>query len=204
MKKVLIFCLIAVGYQSFSQTYMDKIAQESCDCISKVSETLDYEQYTQELGLCMIVASEPYRKQLKKDHNINFDKIEVDAEKLGKLIGFKMASVCPNSLLAVAKKSPNKTADASATTNDSKSIDGTVTKLEKDFFVVLHIKDGEGKTNKFYWLTFIDSDVDLIDRYDSMIGSPVEITYRTEEWFDPKIKEYRQFSVIEKLEARSN
>lgn len=202
MKKVLIFCLAIIGYQSFSQTYMDKIAQESCDCISKVSETLDYEQYTQELGLCMIVAAEPYRKQLRKDHEINFDKIEVDAEKLGKLIGFKMASVCPNSLLAVSKKSPKKTAVANA--DVSKSYDGTITKLEKDFFVILHIKDGEGKTNKFYWLTFIDSDVDLVERYDSMIGSPVEVTYRIEEWFDPKIKEYRQFSVIEKLEASSN
>ena len=202
MKKVLIFCLVITAHQSFSQTYMDKIAQESCDCISKVSETLDYEQYTQELGLCMIVAAEPYRKQLKKDHNINFDKIEVDAEKLGKLIGFKMASVCPNALLAVSKKSPDKSAVANA--DVSKSYDGTITKLEKDFFVVLHIKDGEGKTNKFYWLTFIDSDVDLVERYDSLIGTPVEVTYRIEEWFDPKIKEYRQFSVIEKLEATNN
>ena len=202
MKKVLIFCLVITAHQSFSQTYMDKIAQESCDCISKVSETLDYEQYTQELGLCMIVAAEPYRKQLKKDHNINFDKIEVDAEKLGKLIGFKMASVCPNALLAVSKKSPDKSAVADA--DVSKSYDGTITKLEKDFFVVLHVKDGEGKTNKFYWLTFIDSDVDLVERYDSLIGTPVEVTYRTEEWFDPKIKEYRQFSVIEKLEATNN
>jgi hypothetical protein len=202
MKKVLIFCLVITAHQSFSQTYMDKIAQESCDCISKVSETLDYEQYTQELGLCMIVAAEPYRKQLKKDHNINFDKIEVDAEKLGKLIGFKMASVCPNALLAVSKKSPDKSAVANA--DVSKSYDGTITKLEKDFFVVLHIKDGEGKTNKFYWLTFIDSDVDLVERYDSLIGMPVEVTFRTEEWFDPKIKEYRQFSVIEKLEATNN
>lgn len=200
MKNLLTLCLLFFGYQSFSQTYMDKIAQESCNCISKVSETLDYERYTQELGLCMIVASEPYRKQLKKDHGINFDNINIEGEKLGKLIGIKMASVCPNSLLAVAKKSNNN----STASNESKSYEGTVTKFENDLFVVLHVKDVDGKTNKFYWLTYVDSDVELIEKYQAMVGSPVQITYRSEEWFDPKIKEYRQFSVIERLKSESN
>lgn len=196
MKKLLFVSFIFYCQHSFSQTYLDKIVQESCECVSKVSESLDKEQYTQELGICMIVAAEPYRKQLKKDHNIDFDKIDVDGEKLGKLLGIKMASVCPSSILAVAKKSAN----SESAPSETKSFEGTITKLENEMFIVLHIKDESGKTNKFYWLTYVESGVDLTDRYDSMVGAAVSLTYRSEEFFDPKIKEYRQFSIIKKLE----
>lgn len=145
----------------------------------------------------MIVAAEPYRKQLKKEHNIDFDKIEVDGEKLGKLIGIKMAATCPELILTVAKKSGKGNGEAAPA--EGKSFEGIITKIENDFFVVLHIKDGSGKTNKFYWLTYVESGVDVIDGQGSMVGSSVTLTYRTEEFFDPKIKEYRPFSVIEKL-----
>ena len=199
MKKILIAGLILAGYHSFAQTYFDKIVQESCNCVSKVSQTLDNEKYTQELGICMIVAAEPYRKQLKKDHNIDFDKIDVDGEKLGKLIGIKMVAVCPDLILAVAKRSDNSESPAV----ESKSFEGIITKIESDFFVVLHIKDESGKTNKFYWLTYVESGVEVADRYDSMVGTSIAVTYRSEEFFDPKIKEYRSFSIIEKLELAS-
>jgi hypothetical protein len=199
MKKIFIAGLVFVSYHSFSQTYLDKIVQESCNCVSKVSQTLDNEQYTQELGICMIVAAEPYRKQLKKDHNIDFDKIDVDGEKLGKLIGIKMAAVCPDLILAVAKRSGNSESAAV----ESKSFEGIITKIENEFFVVLHIKDESGKTNKFYWLTYVESGIDVADGYDSMVGKSIALTYRSEEFFDPKIKEYRSFSIIEKLELAS-
>jgi hypothetical protein len=196
MKKLFIAGLIFICHHSFSQAYLDKIVQESCNCVSKVSETLDNERYTQELGICMIVAAEPYRKQLKKDHNIDFDKIDVDGEKLGKLIGIKMAAVCPDLILAVAKKSGN----GEKAPAESKSFEGIITKIENEFFVVLYIKDESGKTNKFYWLTYVESGVEVADGYDSMMGISVTLTYRSEEFFDPKIKEYRPFSVIEKME----
>lgn len=199
MKNSLIVICLLISSAAYSQTYMDKIAAESCNCITKVPESNDYEQYSQELGLCMIVASEPYKKQLKKDHGINFDHIDRDAEKLGKIIGFRMASVCPEAVMAVAKK-----ASSSGEKTTTKLCEGTLTKFENESFVVLHVKDQDSRTNKFYWLTFVDSDVELIDRYEAMVGSPVRITYRTEEMFDPKIKEYRQYSIIEKLEASSN
>lgn len=65
---------------------------------------------------------------------------------------------------------------------------------------VVNIKDESGKTNKFYWLTYVESGIDVADRYDSMVGTSVALSYRSEEFFDPKIKEYRSFSIIEKLE----
>ena len=108
----------------------------------------------------------------------------------------KMASICPNAILSFV----NKSDESSTASTGGKSYGGTVTKLENDFFVVLHVKEESGKTNKFYWLTYVESDVDLADQFASIVGTPVSITYRSEDLFDPKIKEYRQFSIIEKIE----
>jgi len=50
----------------FSQSYVDEIAKETCECLNHISEDLDAEKYTLELGLCMINAASPYKKSLKK------------------------------------------------------------------------------------------------------------------------------------------
>ncbi len=104
MKSILTTLFVAIAFMAFSQDYMDKIAIASCECIDNVSDTIPTDQFNMELGLCMLEASMPYKKQLKKDHGINFDKIESQGEKLGRLIGIKLASTCPNTLMRMVKK----------------------------------------------------------------------------------------------------
>ena len=104
MKSIFTTLFVAIAFMAFSQDYMDKIAVASCECIDNVSDTIPTDQFNMELGLCMLEASMPYKKQLKKDHGINFDKIESQGEKLGRLIGIKLASTCPNSLMRMVKK----------------------------------------------------------------------------------------------------
>ena len=87
MKKFILLLILVSSKTVFAQTnYMDEIVSESCDCIEHISKELDSETYTMQLGLCMIKASMPYKKQLKKDHNINLDNIIKDAEKLGEVM----------------------------------------------------------------------------------------------------------------------
>ncbi|MBA4053558.1 MAG: hypothetical protein C0490_02495, partial [Marivirga sp.] len=94
---VFFFCFLFIA-DVFSQEYMDKIVVQSCECLGKVSEDLEGQQYNVELGLCMIEASMPYKKQLRKDYDINLDQIENEGEKLGRIIGLKMVAVCPTAL----------------------------------------------------------------------------------------------------------
>lgn len=195
MKYAVALLFAVISTAAYSQTYMDKIASQSCECITRIQRGDDYEQYTREIGVCMILASEPYKKQLKKEHGISFDHIDRDAQRLGTLIGVKMATVCPESVLSLVEMADKSSAKV------SKHCVGTLTKFENDMFVVLHVKDQDLKTNKFYWMTFVNSDVDLAEQYETMVGAPVRITYRTEKMYDPKIKDYRSFSILEKLEA---
>lgn len=195
MKYVLVCFSFLLMTEAFSQQYMDKIVVQSCECLGKVSEALEPQQYNVELGLCMIEASMPYKKQLKKDYDINLDEIENEGEKLGRIIGLKMVAVCPTALVRMTKKNQGNT----KAENDG-SIEGIITNVESDFFVSFHLKDESGKVMKYHWLTLIETEQELTTSYQSLVGKTVRITFETEEFFDPKIEEYRQFFIIKKMD----
>ena len=74
------FLLLFFFIKGYSQNYMEKIAEKSCDCVKALTDTIDSEQLTMKLGLCMIDASTPYKKQIKKDYNIDLDNIHSIAQ----------------------------------------------------------------------------------------------------------------------------
>ncbi|HEY0262199.1 MAG TPA: hypothetical protein VGB95_04175, partial [Chitinophagales bacterium] len=144
------------------------------------------------IGVCMIDAAMPYKKQLLKDYDIDIEQIDLYAKKLGELIGLRMASVCPEKLLTIATKSKSNNQSEQET-------EGNIVKIDDDLFVVLSLKEESNKITKYYWLTSLSSDLDLMNNYKSLIGAHVLITYESKEFFDPKLKEYRQFSVIKEI-----
>ena len=196
MKKLILlsFSFFLIN-STYSQAYMDKILEKTCNCIVELPDTLSTDQFNLEIGACMIEASMPFKKQLKKDYDIDLDNIETDAGKLGKLIGLKMASFCPDMLMKLTGRSK---VDNTAY-NASEYIMGTIVKIENDPFVVFSLKDETGKITKLYWLTFIESDIELTDNYLSLQGKFVKISYTTDEFFDPKIVQYRQFQIIKSI-----
>ncbi|MCB9174109.1 MAG: hypothetical protein H6589_05830 [Flavobacteriales bacterium] len=192
-----LFFSIIISTSGFSQDYMKIIATKSCDCLDIMSDTLDVEESNMELGLCMIDASIPYKKQLKKDHDINFDKIAEHGERLGTIIGLEMASICPTKLLKLSKSREKGEAEYEYS---NQIIQGEVVKIEDDLFVTIHLKDDFGKTAKYYWFTFIQSDYNLPLDYKSLIGKNIVITYNPQEFFDPRIVEYRRYNIISRID----
>jgi len=205
MKSILTTLFVAIAFMAFSQDYMDKIAIASCECIDNVSDTIPTDQFNMELGLCMLEASMPYKKQLKKDHGINFDKIETQGEKLGRLIGIRLASTCPNSLMRMVKKvSPEldfELDEETAEEYEEMFTEGMVEKVETELFVIISVKEASGKISKYYWMSFVESDYDLANNYQTLVGKTVTISYDEYEFFDPRLKEYRVYNVINALDA---
>ncbi|TAE48335.1 MAG: hypothetical protein EAZ89_15425, partial [Bacteroidetes bacterium] len=144
----------------------------------------------------MINVAEPYKKQLKKDYNIDFAQIEIHGEELGRLIGLKMATVCPESLIKMVNKANEKKGDDDPQIN---TIEGRITTIVEDKFVEFSIKDESGKTSKYYWLTFIKSKTDLAVEYKNLVDKPVVVEFLPQEIFDARIGEYRTFYVIQSL-----
>lgn len=198
MKKMNLYIIALISILStssiFAQDYLTKITHQSCECLSTIEQTEDREQFNLELGLCIIDASMPYKKELKKDHNIDLENIDEDGTRLGELIGLKMAGICPEEILKIANGGEDESYDELSST-----ISGTITKVEKEQFIVFSIKEDSGKTTKFYWIYYIESNVDLPTEYSTLIGKKVEVYYYESDLFDARINEYKSFNIIEEI-----
>lgn len=194
IKILILFLIFSTGIAT-SQKYLDEIVLKVCDCVSAMPENLDTEKYNFELGICMINAAIPYKKQLLKDHKIDMNKMDMYGAELGKLIGVKMATVCPQGLLKMVEKVSNKSDNLSEV-----AVLGEVTAISDNKFVEFTIKDDTGRTSKYLWLNFIESNIDLSAEYKNLINQFVQLNIISQEIFDPRIGEYRRFNVIRKLE----
>lgn len=197
MKKwLLLFVLLSVSVNLLAQTagsdYMTTLAKEACNCLSNISDTLDTETLNMKLGLCMLEKAQPYEKQLKKDYGINFDKIDEDGEKLGRLIGLKMASHCPDAVIKLSQRNQ----PATATPQGEQQISGQLIKIEEDPFVQFHLRDAQGKVSRYYWFTFVESHLDMLEDYKSLLTQTLSFKYVVQEFFDPRLGEYRNFNVL--------
>ncbi len=194
--------LVFIGLTStaFSQNYLDKIARESCDCLGRIPDTLDSESFNLQFGLCVLEASSPYSKELKRDHGINMKNIDKDAEALGTLIGLQMYSVCPDAFLKFNKF---KSESDPLPVTPEKRIDiiqGKVIAVDEDQFVSLSLQDENGKIARFFWMKFIQLEPEFVHNYKLLLGKQLQLVYTTENFFDPRIKEYRDFNIIERLD----
>lgn len=177
-----------------AQDYLTKITNESCECLSNIDESEDRDKFNMELGLCIIDASIPYKKELKRDHNIDLDNIIKDGTRLGELIGIKMAGSCPNQILRMTES-----ADLEDYDDGSSYASGTITKIEKEQFIVFTLKDENGRSMKFHWLYYVDSEIDLPSEYSNLVGKKVGVYYYEDDLFDARIDEYKLFNVIEEI-----
>lgn len=200
MKSLLTLIVLFLTASLPAQEYLEKIAKESCSCSKSLSDTSNTERMYMELGLCMIKAAEPYKKQLKKDYNINLDNMENEGEALGKVIGLKMATICPDVLIRLSEK---ENAGTKAAELPQEAFQGRVTKIEKDFFVIFSVNDNAGKSLKFYWLTNAESNIELVNKYEQLFDKDVKVKYHVMTLFDAKISDYRNFNVIDKIEQLS-
>ena len=194
---ILLFQLIL--FPVLAQDYMDKIAEESCECLAGKDIEMDDNKMVMELGLCMLNASMPYKKQLKKDYDIDLDKIDEQGEALGQIIGMRMISFCPDALISMAGQMTDEFDDFDYS---EETYSGVITLIDDERFVIFSIKNNEGKTNKFYWLNPVDTDFDLELEYKMLKDKEVYVRFMTQEIFDPRINEYRSYNVLLELNKR--
>jgi hypothetical protein len=196
---IIFFTLLLSSFNTFSQDYMDKLADQTCKCIQNIPDTLQVEDRNMKLGLCMINEAMPYKKQIKRDHNIDLDKLDRDeGEKLGRVVGIRAAGKCPDVFLKLAGSSND---EEEAAVTEEVSI-GKITSIENNGFIVFLLRDKSSKVSKYYWITGIESELDLPLNYKTLVGKNVSITYTITELFDAKIEAYKNFNVISKIELK--
>jgi hypothetical protein len=192
----LLILLFASCSQVYAQEYVQQIAKRACECAEKVKPTANEKMRNMEIGFCILnSADEEDRKKIKKDFNLDFNEIDKNGEKIGALIGMRMAPICPGTIMALSGASEDKSKVAPVST----MIGGEVTKVEKDFFVSFTIRDNTGKSNKLFWISPVETSIDLVSQYMNLQGKSFQFHFENQEIFDPKIGEYRPFKVIKKI-----
>lgn len=196
MKKILIlFSIILINtHLAHSQEdYMAKIVENSCRCLAEIPTTEELSSIR--IGLCMIQEANIYKEELLRDHGINMDNIDVEGERLGRLIAMEMITSCPEQIQRIASNIDKYDED-----DDSiQKIQGVIKAIDKNDFIAFSVTSDDGKTSKFYWLNFINSNKDIQNEFNSYKKKKVEIEYSIYEFYDPNLGEYRNYNVIESL-----
>jgi hypothetical protein len=190
MKKVFTLLLLLFVSQVHARDYLDDIAQKACTCADAIPVDTPAEKMNMYFGVCILHAfSADNRVQFQKDYGVNLDTPDKDGEKIGKMIGVRMASVCPATVVKASAQSKGMAATAY----------GVVTKIDSDGFVVFTVQENNGRYSKFIWLQPVSSTLNLQGNYQSLQGKTVELKFETKDIFDPKIGDYRPFKILTAL-----
>jgi chemotaxis protein CheY-P-specific phosphatase CheC len=124
----------------------------------------------------------------------------VEGEALGRLLGLKMITACPEVIMRLAELANDSEEEFEAVDEyEFLSSSGLITEIIEEPFVVFTMKEESGKVVKMYWLTFVDSEFAMMSQYSALLGRKVTIEYSEVEIFDPRLKEYRNINIIEAL-----
>jgi hypothetical protein len=201
-KNILALLFILISCFAFSQDYKKEFSKAVCDCIKKIdTEEKGRKNMSSEFGLCAFKSAGPYKKELKRDYGIDFVTDLENGEKLknfGVQVGILMMNECADTFLKVMKSDDSS---ESGTASSKQLINGTITKIEKDNFVVFYLVGDNKVLNKFYWISNVESNMDLPKEYSRLINKKVSISYYTSEIFDVKINDYRNLNIISSLKT---
>ncbi|WP_312078662.1 hypothetical protein [Chryseobacterium sp.] len=194
--------LFFISIQFLAQDYKQKFTKEVCECVSKVdvSGKTATERQTQ-FGLCAFKHYQPYKKELKKDFNIDLVTDmgnETKMKEFGVQVGLLMAAECPEAFSNIMKDEDEQMISGESS---EMLISGTITKIEKDNFVVFHLVGDNKILNKFYWISTVESDLDLPKEYQSLLKKKVDISYYNTQIFDSKIDDYKNLNIISSLKT---
>ncbi len=186
------FLLSATGLMA-QEYYMDKVVEQACSCVSELSEPEDINELN--LGLCIIQEAVKYTDEIKRDYGIDMANIDQEGEELGRIVGMKMLNTCPEEITRIV----NATYEEGDSSASEDSVTGEIKAVGQGDFIFFSLTDADGRTSKFYWLTFVESDYDLQNNYQQLIGRRVNIDYTVYELYDRNLGEYRNYNLIDTI-----
>ncbi|AGC78209.1 hypothetical protein LX97_02993 [Nonlabens dokdonensis] len=206
MKKLTILLLVfitstIVNAQKFDDAVVTELSDKVCECLKTKGKIETKAQAELELGTCMLSAYSKNQEYFDKN-GANF--LEGDnAEKLGEQIGIKLVGFCPESLplfMLFADEFADEMESESDNNEENIIITGKITKVENDKFKSFEIKDENGRKRNVLWLTYVDND-QLLE--DAVKGKKTyQFTALELDIYDPRIGEYRNMLVLDRIEEK--
>jgi len=181
-----------------AQDVLDNISRGTCDCLLELDRN-EYkgEALQMQLGLCMMKASAPYEKELRKQYKVDLSQLDAGAgEKLGELVGMRLVGVCPEFLQIVADMESEPA--AAVVEQVTATVNGVVTGLRDRQFSTILVKDVSGRTVELLRLEHFQN-ADLLAGASATDVKGI-FTYTVKELYDPVAGTYRSHNVLVGLE----
>ncbi|EDP95922.1 hypothetical protein U8527_13550 [Kordia algicida OT-1] len=210
MKKIITTIILLVATIGFAQNkdtkdaVLKEITNEVCECVSaKTAEGLTADEVEVQLGLCMMSSYGKYKKRLDKFMIVSLDD-SASLEKLGQEIGFKMLEICPDTFMVFAKDLVQEELDNEnsqpVVSDNTTMVFGEIVKLTKEQFNIVTFKANNKRTYKLLWMEYFEGQ-ELLDDVKQLKNQRVKVSYENKEMYDPKLKDYRTYKVLRKIEA---
>jgi hypothetical protein len=204
MKKIIFSFLALCTFVCHSQDVLDKIADETCECVNKVkTPNTSVEDLKTQVDKCLFASYSNHAAELspaqKKDSG---NKIAI--QKLANDVALKMAGHCSDIIqIIIESERKNKLANerSLATKSLLMKISGEIREIETNEFVSIIIKDQNSKLVTLLLMDRFES-ADVFTTNKIRKGDKITVEYTEKEMYDPKIKGFRAFKIISKLEKQ--
>lgn len=180
------------------QKAIDKAADSTCRCLTAMKDSIKTEADFEKAGEnCTIKGMLPYLEEIAKEENISLEDIDDEeevGEQLGEKIGMKLVVNCPFFIELITQLD---IFDEEKTVTGE--ISGSVTDVETNDHVYLHIKDQSGKITKLIWLEYFPGSDEFKSHPGQLKGKNVTIKWKQIELYLVRHKDFIVSKVITKL-----
>lgn len=202
MKKIFLILVLLCNAASYSQTVLEVIAKETCQCLEakKAKEpNLSSADFKTEVGVCMIKSYTDHKSEFQPSEKVDFTD-EKGMSKLGENVAIKMLQICPDMIIELGRSTIKEGKDDEAEKEDA-SLSGEVIDIKWEQFVTLQLKDQTGRNYNFLLLDSFDT-APLLTNNEIKKKDKLKVSYTEIELFDSKAKEFRYFKILTKIEKQ--
>jgi hypothetical protein len=197
--------LLFVSNNAFSQKTLDKVVNETCDCMNKapIKDNMNGDEFQEMIGTCLTKPLGDNYEKLCKELKIVNDGSTESYQQLGQKIASKLLSDCPKFMELSMKVEDNKT--------KQKNIDGTINaeeigktgtatgvvkSIDKKDFYLISITNTTGSKESFIWLRYFTGSSNFENNPAAQVGKNITVTYREIKLYSPTEADYITYKEI--------
>ncbi|BDD09072.1 hypothetical protein FUAX_15040 [Fulvitalea axinellae] len=197
---ILLLLLPQISFCQTAENILDKVSEDTCDCLAEYSAPpKDQEERDFRLGLCLITAATVNKKALAES-GFDTDK-EADLDRLGDRLAFGIMLRCPEAF--DQPTSFNERTYTGETTDGLSTLNGKLEAIREGQFNIVVLREENGHKHEFFWLEYFPGADILSDKFETVRGKNVAVTFLRKEFYLPKEKGYYGVKVIRDLKIRS-
>jgi hypothetical protein len=166
-----------------------KLALYTCDCVTGKKEVTDVN-----LGVCIFEAMDHLSNKERRSIDVNPDDKMAAIQSIAESVGIEMAIICPDVFTKIAE---NKASESIVADEDELDLfyTGTFESMSTQEFNTIILLDEKKEKQEFVWLFTFEGD-NLFIKNKIVKGDKLEIHYRQQDFYDPKLGKYRLYNEI--------